>query len=54
LPVVAFAFSKKKCEDNAYGLTTVDLTTSTEKSHIHVFIEDCVTRLKGNEKNIFW
>ena len=52
LPVVVFAFSKKKCEENAYGLTTVDLTNSIEKSQIHVFIEDAITRLKGTDKRL--
>lgn len=32
LPVVVFTFSKKKCEEFAYGLTGVDLTTAQEKS----------------------
>ncbi|KAH0630499.1 hypothetical protein JD844_013565, partial [Phrynosoma platyrhinos] len=36
LPVVAFTFSRNRCDDNASMLTTVDLTNTTEKSEIHV------------------
>ncbi len=39
LPVVVFAFSKRRCEECAYGLANVDLTTGKEKSEIHLFIE---------------
>ncbi|PRP78199.1 hypothetical protein PROFUN_13996 [Planoprotostelium fungivorum] len=52
LPVVVFAFSKKKCEECAYGLTGVDLTTGAEKAQIHHFIEDSVSRLKGSDKRL--
>jgi len=49
LPVVAFTFSKKRCEENAGTLTNVDLCTSVEKSEIHVAVEKALTRLKGTE-----
>ncbi len=52
LPVVVFAFSKKKCEDCAYGLSNLDLTNATEKSHIHVFIEESIGKLKGSDKKL--
>ena len=47
LPVVVFTFSKKKCEQNAGTLTNLDLSTSVEKSEVHVTIEKAVIRLKG-------
>ena len=39
--------NKKRCEENADNLSTLDLTTKEEKSEIHVFIERAVSRLKG-------
>ena len=50
LPVVAFTFSKKRCDENATMLTTLDLTTTNEKSEIHVFVQKCVERLKGSDR----
>ena len=50
-PVVIFAFSKRKCEEYALGLTTADLTTAAEKSEIHVFVESSLNRLKGTSSH---
>lgn len=36
----------------AHGLTSVDLTTSTEKHEIHVFIEAALDRLKGPDRKL--
>lgn len=47
LPVVIFTFSKKRCEENAGTLTNLDLSTSVEKSEVHVAIEKALSRLKG-------
>lgn len=47
LPVVVFTFSKKRCEENAGTLTNLDLSTSVEKSEVHVTIEKALSRLKG-------
>ncbi|KAG8960224.1 hypothetical protein FRC03_006880 [Tulasnella sp. 419] len=52
LPVVVFTFSKKKCEEHASTLTNTDLSTSAERSEIHVTIEKALTRLKGSDKNL--
>lgn len=52
MPVVAFTFSKKKIDENAQLLTSVDLTTQSEKSEIHVFFQKCVSRLKGPDRNL--
>ncbi|KAI8826931.1 antiviral helicase [Fimicolochytrium jonesii] len=53
LPVIVFTFSKKKCEEYANGLANVDFTAGAgEKSEVHVFIEKCVGRLKGSDKEL--
>ena len=52
LPVVAFTFSRRRCDDNADQLSNLDLTTSTEKSLIHVFIQKSVARLKGSDRQL--
>ncbi|XP_062514975.1 superkiller complex protein 2-like [Corticium candelabrum] len=52
LPVVAFTFSRKRCDENASGLTTIDMTTSAEKSEITVFFSKSVARLKGTDKQL--
>ena len=52
MPVVAFTFSKKKIDENATNLSNLDLTTSSEKSDIHVFFQKCVSRLKGSDKSL--
>lgn len=52
LPVVIFTFSKKRCEEYASGLSKTDLSTSLEKSEIHVFIERSLVRLRGSDKQL--
>lgn len=52
LPVVAFTFSRKRVDDNADQLSNLDLTTSTEKSLIHVFIQKAIARLKGPDRQL--
>ncbi|RUS89106.1 hypothetical protein EGW08_003114 [Elysia chlorotica] len=52
LPAVAFTFSKRKIEENAINLQSVDLTTASEKSEIHVFFHKCMDRLKGSDKSL--
>lgn len=52
LPVVAFTFSRNRCDENANMLTTVDLTSSVEKSEIHVFFQKCISRLKGSDREL--
>ena len=47
LPVVAFVFSKRRCEEYASSLPNTDLCTAKEKSEVHVLIEKSLTRLKG-------
>ncbi|TBU50014.1 antiviral helicase [Dichomitus squalens] len=52
LPVVVFTFSKKRCEENAGTLTNLDLSTSVEKSEIHVAVEKALSRLKGSDRQL--
>ncbi|RPD82148.1 antiviral helicase [Lentinus tigrinus ALCF2SS1-7] len=52
LPVVVFTFSKKRCEENAGTLTNLDLSTSVERSEIHVAIEKALSRLKGSDRQL--
>ncbi|XP_013417315.1 helicase SKI2W isoform X2 [Lingula anatina] len=52
LPAVAFTFSKKKIEDNASNLSSVDLTTQSEKSEIHIFFQKSIAKLKGSDKTL--
>jgi antiviral helicase SKI2 len=52
LPVVVFAFSKKKCAECAYGLTTMDFNTQSEKSEVHIFLQQSISRLQGSDKRL--
>ena len=52
LPVVAFTFSRNRCNDNADKLSNLDLTTAEEKHHIHIFMEKCISRLKDQDKKL--
>lgn len=40
--MVAFIFSRQKCDTNAEMLVNLDLTTEKEKSHIEQFFKKCV------------
>ncbi|KAF9915919.1 hypothetical protein BX616_005066 [Lobosporangium transversale] len=52
LPVVVFTFSKKKCEENAAGLSSTDLMTSSEKSQVHVFFQKSLERLHDIDRDL--
>ena len=52
LPVVAFTFSKKKIEDNVNNLHSLNLTTASEKSEIHIFVQKCISRLKPPDRKL--
>ncbi|VDO18537.1 unnamed protein product, partial [Heligmosomoides polygyrus] len=52
LPMVVFVFSRKRCDDNAQLLNSMDLTTAVEKSHIQTFFAQCIGRLKGSDKKL--
>ena len=52
LPVVAFTFSRNRCDGNADQLSNLELTTKEEQSVIKVFTEKAIARLKGSDKNL--
>lgn len=52
LPVVIFAFSKKVCEECAFGLPHLDLTTSAEKSEITVAFAAALARLQVADRQL--
>ena len=52
LPVVAFTFSRNRCDSNADALSSLDLTTSIEKSAIHVFFQKSVKLLEGSDSKL--
>ncbi|XP_051727638.1 helicase SKI2W [Ctenopharyngodon idella] len=51
-PVVAFTFSRTRCDENARSLTSLDLTSSIEKSEIHSFLQKSLTRLRGADRQL--
>ncbi|EGZ09585.1 hypothetical protein PHYSODRAFT_318253 [Phytophthora sojae] len=52
LPVVVFAFSKRLCEESANKLAKLDLSTPSERSEIHLFLETSVQRLQGSDREL--
>jgi antiviral helicase SKI2 len=52
LPTVCFVFSRKRCDENAQLLQSVDLSTAKEKSEVHAFFGRCIARLKGSDKKL--
>ncbi|GMF11215.1 unnamed protein product [Phytophthora lilii] len=52
LPVVVFAFSKRLCEESANKLAKLDLSTPSERSEIHLFLESSVQRLQGSDREL--
>ena len=52
LPMVAFTFSRARCDSNADSLTTLDLTTGAEKSEIHVFFQRSIALLRGSDHQL--
>lgn len=52
LPVVIFCFSKNRCDKSADYITSLDLTSKSEKSEIRTFCDKAFSRLKGSDKNL--
>ncbi|TKR94081.1 hypothetical protein L596_008418 [Steinernema carpocapsae] len=52
LPMVAFVFSRQRCNDYAMMLRSMDLTSGREKGEIHKFFSHCIDRLRGNDKEL--
>ncbi|CAL8373711.1 unnamed protein product [Boreogadus saida] len=51
-PVVAFTFSRTRCDDNARSLASMDMTSSVEKAEIHSFFTKSISRLRGADRNL--
>lgn len=52
LPVVIFCFSKNRCDKSADHMTSLDLTSGSEKSEIRLFCDKAFSRLKGSDRNL--
>lgn len=52
LPVVAFTFSKRKCDENADSLGNLDLNSGNEKAAVHIFMQGCLEKLKGSDSEL--
>jgi antiviral helicase SKI2 len=52
LPMVVFAFSKRKCDLLADGITGVDLISSKEKHETHIFCEKALSRLSAADRTL--
>jgi antiviral helicase SKI2 len=52
LPVVAFTFSRRKCDENADSLGNLELNVSNERSAVHVFMQKCLSKLKGSDAEL--
>ncbi|XP_070840118.1 superkiller complex protein 2 [Chaetodon trifascialis] len=51
-PVVAFTFSRTRCDENARSLDSMDMTTSVEKAEIHSFFQKSLSRLRGGDRQL--
>ncbi|ODQ67805.1 antiviral helicase [Nadsonia fulvescens var. elongata DSM 6958] len=52
LPVTIFVFSKKKCEQYAHYLNSLDFCTASDKNKIRVFIDKAVARLRKEDRDL--
>ena len=50
--MVVFVFSRKRIDQTADNLNSLDLTTASEKADIHIFVEQSVSRLKGGDRRL--
>jgi hypothetical protein len=51
-PTVIFSFSKKKCEEIANMLRTLDLNTAVERNAAHMFAMQTMARLSPNDASL--
>lgn len=52
LPAVIFVFSKKKCAQYAESLSGVNFCNAKESSEIHMFMDQAVSRLKKEDREL--
>ncbi len=49
---MVFVFSRKRIDQTADNLNSLDLTSASEKAEIHIFVEQSVSRLKGGDRRL--
>lgn len=52
LPACIFVFSKRRCEENADALSSLDFCTASEKSAIHMIIDRSIARLRPEDRTL--
>lgn len=52
LPAVAFTFSKRKCDENADALSNLDLNSASERSAVHVFLANSLSKLQDSDAEL--
>ncbi len=52
LPLIAFTLSRKRCDQYADMLISLDLTNGQEKHRIHRFFQKSVSILKGSDREL--
>uniref|UniRef100_A0A672TYZ7 SKI2 subunit of superkiller complex n=1 Tax=Strigops habroptila TaxID=2489341 RepID=A0A672TYZ7_STRHB len=52
LPVVAFTFSRSRCDDHAAAIGPMDLLSPTEKVRSRLFFQRCIGRLRGPDRRL--
>ena len=52
VPAIFFTFSKKNCEEHGRSLQLLDLTTPNEKKIITKFLDDAMSNLREEDRNL--
>lgn len=52
LPAICFTFSKKRIDENAQHLKSVDLNTAMEKNDIYTFFQQSISKLKRSDQGL--
>lgn len=52
LPTVFFVFSRKMCESHAMDMQSTQLNTGKEQSQVHMFMEQAISRLRKEDRDI--
>ncbi|KAM4637145.1 LOW QUALITY PROTEIN: superkiller complex protein 2 [Amazona ochrocephala] len=52
LPVVAFTFSRSRCDEHAAAIGPMDLLSPAEKLRSRLFFQRCIARLRGPDRRL--
>jgi antiviral helicase SKI2 len=52
LPGVVFVFSRRRCEEIAQGLSSLDFSSGAEKAAVHQFVEASLARLSDADRSV--